>query len=109
MRFKMAGGMGANMDGGQYSEDLRSSVVSTTAPSKSSGGMVESFSADHWSVLTDTQRVELCVEMAKEAGTFAQGSPEEMREQYLHLAQQWLNLANEISARNVPRIEAPQV
>ena len=69
--------------------------------------LVEMF-AD-WDAMTDIQKVDFCVQRAHQAMLSAQGGPQEVREQSLHDAQQWLDLANDISARNLPGTQLRQM
>ena len=55
------------------------------------------FAADEWERMTDSERVERCHIMAREAIKLAETAPSNLGEGYLHLAEQWLRLAVEIS------------
>lgn len=63
-----------------------------------SGDLDVRFTALNWEGLTPSQRVERCTEMPDEAMKLAQAASRRLAEAYLHLAEQWLRLANEIGA-----------
>jgi hypothetical protein len=85
-----------------HSEDLLLSAVNETAPPKPAATF-----ADNWDAMTETQRVDFCVERAQQAIAVAQEAPREMRELHLRNAHQWLDLAKDISLRNLPGVQPP--
>ena len=57
---------------------------------------MDGFTAERWSKLTNTERIEHCEMAAREADTFAKSASPELRTMYEQLAAQWLALAAEI-------------
>jgi len=57
---------------------------------------MDGFTAERWSKLTNTERIEHCQRAAREADTYAQSASVELRGMYQQLAAQWEALAAEI-------------
>ena len=55
------------------------------------------FAAEEWEQMTNSERAARCHTMAREAAKLAETAPPNLAEGYLHLAEQWLRLAVEIS------------
>ena len=58
--------------------------------------METQFEADEWSRLEPTGRIRQCRLMADEARSFAASCPSDLKDAYLSIAHEWLNLASEI-------------
>jgi hypothetical protein len=64
------------------------------------------FAAEEWEQMTNFERTERCHTMAREAVKLAETAPPNLAEGYLHLAEQWLRLAVEIS-RDTQHVRKP--
>jgi hypothetical protein len=61
------------------------------------------FKAEEWAQLSPTERARRCKLMAEEARLLADNAPLPMKEGYLMLAKNWLQLASEIEASTQPK------
>jgi hypothetical protein len=54
------------------------------------------FEADEWNGLSVADRISRCRLMANEARTFANSCPPNLKDEYLSIARQWMDLASEL-------------
>jgi hypothetical protein len=66
------------------------------------GAMDRRFAANEWEALTLAERIARCALLAEEALKLAENASPAMREGYLKLAEQWLDLASEMRREAEP-------
>ena len=54
------------------------------------------FKAEEWKTLTPEQRVKRCRLLAEEARSLAEGAPPDVKQSYLKIADDWMQLADDI-------------
>ena len=59
------------------------------------------FSAEEWKTLTMAERITQCATMAQDAQTIADEAVPKMKEDYLQLANHWLNLARALAETEI--------